>query len=271
MKVQTAIKILNKKLSTHCNNYNNECIFLCQELVGISRNDIVMNVDISDRNFKVLNRAVNKRIKGVPLQIIIGESDFLNIRVLENKYTLTPRPETEFLVDYIIKNESHDKKVLDLCCGSGCIGIALNKNGFENVVLSDVSKRALKFAVKNAKLNGVNVDIKRSNMFDSISEKFDLIVSNPPYIETGDIKNLQTEVKRFDPKLALDGGSDGLDFYRIIGANADKFLNDHGILYLEIGLNQEKQVQKLLEKTFKNITIIKDLNKINRFIRAEKC
>lgn len=271
MKIQTALKILNKKLSTHCNNYNNECIFLCEGIIGITRNDIVLNVDISSKDFKKLDRAVSKRIKGVPLQIILGESDFLNIKILENKHTLTPRPETEFLVDYIINHEQHDKKVLDLCCGSGCIGIALNKNGFSKVVLSDVSSKALKFAQKNAKLNGANVDIKKSNMFVSIAEKFDMIVSNPPYIETGDIKNLQTEVKKFDPKIALDGGVDGLDFYRLIADQSSEYLTQNGVVYLEIGLNQEKQVQKLLEKNFKNITIIKDLNKINRFIRAEKC
>ena len=108
-------------------------------------------------------------------------------------------------------------------------------------------------------------------MFDNVSQKFDLIVSNPPYIASGDINSLQVEVKKYDPRLALDGGVDGYDFYKIIATNCANYLNENGILYLEIGLNQENYISKLLEKNFKNITIIKDLSGINRFIRAEKC
>lgn len=203
--------------------------------------------------------------------MIIGQSDFLNTVILESKYTLTPRPETEFLADYIIKNENHSASVLDLCCGSGCIGISLNKNGFSDVVLLDVSGKALKCAKKNAKLNGANVVFLKSNMFEKVSQKFDLIVSNPPYIASGDINDLQIEVKKYDPIIALDGGEDGFDFYRIIAEKCGDYLNKNGVLYLEIGLNQENYISKLLEKNFKNITIIKDLSGINRFMRAEKC
>jgi len=270
-KIQDVVAKLNKKLSTHCLNHNNECIFLCEGLLGITKSDIVLNKEISDKQFKILDRAVNRRIKGVPLQLIIGTSDFLNIKITESKHTLTPRPETEFLTDYIIKHEDKQRRVLDLCCGSGCIGIALNKNGFDDVVLSDISPRALHCAKLNAKQNLANVDVVKSNMFCSIKERFDLIVSNPPYIESGEIKSLQVEVKKYDPRLALDGGLDGLDYYKVIANESVKFLNDGGVLYLEFGINQENNIKKLLEKNFKNITIIKDLNGINRFIRAEKC
>lgn len=270
-KIQNVIKDLNKKLSTHCLNYNNECIFLCEGVLGLNRTDIVLNKEISKSDLKKLTRAVNRRIKGIPLQIILGESDFLNIRIIESKNTLTPRPETEFLTDYIINHEDKQSKVLDLCCGSGCIGIALNKNGFENVVLADKSKKALKMARQNAKLNFANVDIVKSDMFGGLKEKFDLIVCNPPYIATGDIASLSTEVKKYDPRVALDGGCDGLDFYRIIARDCAGVLNENGIIYLEIGLNQENDVKNMLAKHFKNIKIIKDLNQVNRFIRAEKC
>lgn len=270
-KIQNVIKDLNKKLSTHCLNYNNECIFLCEAVLGLNRTDIALNKEISKSDLRRLTRAVNRRIKGVPLQIIIGESDFLNVKIIESKNTLTPRPETEFLTDYIVKHESGQAKTLDLCCGSGCVGIALNKNGFENVVLADKSKKALKMAKQNAKRNFSNVDIVKSDMFCGLKEKFDLIVCNPPYIATGDISSLSTEVKKYDPRIALDGGSDGLDFYRIIARDCASVLNGNGILYLEIGLGQENDVKNLLAKHFKNITILKDLNQLNRFIRAEKC
>ena len=270
-KIQDVLAKLNTKLSTHSDNYANECIFLCEGLIGLSRNDIILNKPITRKEYATLSRAVKKREKGVPLQIILKQSDFLNIKINENKDTLTPRPETEFLADYIISHESSAAKTLDLCCGSGCIGIALSKNGFNDVVCSDISSKALKQAKNNARLNGSSVMFVKSDMFKNISEKFDLIVSNPPYIESGEIKNLQTEVKKYDPILALNGGVDGLEFYKIIASNAADFLNDGGVLYLEIGLNQEKQIKKLLENNFKNIIIIKDLNKINRFIRAEKC
>lgn len=271
MRIQDVVKSLNKKLSTHCENYYNECIFLCKELLNISRTDIALNVEISPREVRVLNRAVNKRIKGVPLQLIIGESDFLNVRIIESKFTLSPRPETEFLCEHIVKTEDKSAKVLDMCCGSGCIGIALKKNGFKDVVLADISPKALKQAQKNARLNMVNVDIVRSDMFAKINEKFNLIVCNPPYIASGDIKSLAVEVKKYDPIIALDGGSDGLDYYRIIARDAFDVLEQNGVIYLEIGLGQENDVVKLLEKSYNNITIIKDLNGINRFIRAEKC
>ena len=270
-KIQDVVAKLNKKLSTHCLNHNNECIFLCEGLLGITRSDIVLNKEISDREYRTLERAVNNRIKGVPLQLIIGTSDFLNIKIKESRHTLTPRPETEFLTDYVINHEDKCRRVLDLCCGSGCIGIALNKNGFDNVVLSDISPKALRQARLNAKQNLSNVDIIKSNMFCSIKEKFDLIVSNPPYIESREIKTLQVEVKKYDPRLALDGGLNGLDYYKVIASEGANFLNDGGVLYLEFGINQENSIKKLLEKNFKNITIIKDLNGINRFIRAEKC
>lgn len=270
-KIQDVLKNLNKKLSTHSDNYAHECIFLCTEMLGLSQSDIIANVEITPKQYRTLSRAVNKRINGVPLQLVIGQSDFLNVVILENKDTLTPRPETEFLADYIINHENKKLSVLDLCCGSGCIGIALNKNGFSDVVLLDVSSKALKCAKKNAKLNGAKVNFVKSNMFDNVSQKFDLIVSNPPYIASGDINSLQVEVKKYDPRLALDGGVDGYDFYKIIATNCANYLNENGILYLEIGLNQENYISKLLEKNFKNITIIKDLSGINRFIRAEKC
>lgn len=158
-----------------------------------------------------------------------------------------------------------------MCCGSGCIGIALKKAGMEEVTLADVSKKAIKCALKNAVINNAKVTIVRSDLFNNILGKYDIIVCNPPYIKSEDISTLSYEVRKFDPIISLDGGSDGLDFYRRIAKDAHKYLMDGGVLYLEIGKGQEDDIIKLLQVNYNNITVIKDLNNINRIIRAEKC
>lgn len=252
-------------------NAKQECIFLCEELLHISSAEFYYKTDISLRDALKLKWACIKRSKGVPFQLVVGYSDFYGVKIKESKFTLKPRPETEILVDIIANKEDHSLKVLDMCSGSGCIGLALNKAGFKNVTLCDISSKAIKQCKINARLNNLNVDIIKSDMFERVSEKYDIIVCNPPYIKTDDIKSLTTEVKKYDPFIALDGGLDGLKFYKILALNASKFLNDHGVIYLEIGLNQENDIIKLLQNNFKSITIIKDYNNINRFIRAEKC
>ena len=262
---------LTSKLSKRTNNANQEFAFLCAELLHKEKSDLITLESISKKEYKKLNKAVNKRLKGVPLQFIIGYSTFYNVEILESKHTLSPRFETELLVEKIVEFENKESSVLDMCSGSGCIGLALKKAGFEEVTLADKSRKAIKMMMKNARHNQIPVTIIRTDMFEDVTGVFDVIVINPPYIKSGDIKNLSTEVKKYDPRLALDGGEDGLDFYREIAKNAHKYLNINGVLYLEIGKNQEKDIEKLLQNNYKNITIIKDLNDINRIIRAEKC
>jgi release factor glutamine methyltransferase len=206
-----------------------------------------------------------------PLQQIIKNVEFLNIKLKINKNVLIPRFCSELLCDIIIKDISKKGNnfcVLDLCCGSGALGIAISKNTNNDVWLSDVSDKALYVARKNAKLNHVNVKIVNSDLFKNISEKFDLIVSNPPYIPTSEINLLQEEVKNFEPVLALDGGSDGLKFYKEIIKNAPNFLNKNGEIYFEIGNNQATQIKKMLTKNFCDIKILKDYENKNRFIYA---
>jgi release factor glutamine methyltransferase len=259
------------KLYTRVTNAKQEFAFLCKGLLNITAADMLTKTELTSKEYSILNKAIKKRLKGVPLQLIIGYTDFLGVEIIETKHTLKPRKETELMVEKIIENEKKDMAVLDLCAGSGCIGLALKKAGFEEVTLSDISKHAIKMCIKNARLNHLPVSVVRSDMFKSILGKFDMIVSNPPYIRTDDINTLSREVKKFDPRIALDGGVDGLSFYKTIANEAPKFLSDNGILYLEIGQNQETAVTKLLERNFKNIIVIKDYNDINRIIRAEKC
>lgn len=245
----------------------NELYFIIEAKLGLSRADIAMLETFSRGQQRLIQKWVRQRIKGKSMQLIIGSTPFAGIIVLESKHTLTPRPETEYLTTFILKHKPC--KVLDICTGSGCIGLALAKASFD-VTLSDISTKALRCARKNAKLNNLKVNMVKSNMFNNIQGKFDIIVSNPPYITTTECKTLQREVVLNDPYLALDGGADGLYFYAVISEQAHKFLVDNGIIYLEIGAGQEKSIVKLLEKNFKDITIIKDLNGVNRIIKAVK-
>lgn len=174
---------------------------------------------------------------------------------------------------------SNNIKILDLCTGSGAIAISIAKLTSNNVgvyaygdpqiTATDISEKALKIAKTNAKNNNVQNKIKfiKSDMFENINGKFDVIISNPPYIETNTIKTLSKEVQN-EPKLALDGGQDGLDFYRIIAKNAHKYLNKNGIIMLEIGYNQRKTVTKIFEDTkkYKNIEYKKDYSNNDRMI-----
>lgn len=248
-----------------------EVVFLCQELLGLNRADLITMTEFSKSQFQKVDKAVKRRMRHVPFGIIVGSSDFMGVKILENRHTLSPRPETALLCEYVLK-ENHDLKVLDMCSGSGCIGLALRKGGFEDVTLCDVSWRALHMARKNAKNNGLDVKFVKSNMFESVVRTYDIIVSNPPYIRHDDIKTLSKEVKNFDPKLALDGGQDGLDYYKILASNAPMFLSRHGKLFLEIGQGQEDEVVKLLQPHFTNIQVYPDYAGINRIIKAEiKC
>lgn len=264
-------KDLIDNLTKCTTNANQEFAFLCESLLGISKADMLVKTEIDNKEYSILEKAIRKRLKGVPIQLIIGTTDFLGVEIIESKHTLKPRQETMLMAEHIINTEDKSNTVLDMCAGSGCIGLALKKAGFREVTLSDLSSKAIKMINKNAMHNHLNVNVVRSNMFGKIQTTFDIIVSNPPYIKSADIKSLQKEVKKYDPIMALDGGTDGLEFYRIISEESHKYLTSNGVLYLEIGQNQENDVVKLLQNNFKNITIIKDYNNINRIIRAEKC
>lgn len=250
-------------------NAKQEMYFFCNELLHLNRSDMLLLKEFTNKQAKILKNAVKQRCNHVPLQLIVGRSSFMGLTILENKETLTPRPETELLASIIIDEYKNTKaQILDMCSGSGCIGIALGKNG-HNVTCVDVNNKALKSTKKNAQLNKVKVNLIKSDMFTKVKGTFDIIVSNPPYIPTKEIFNLQPEVKNYDPIIALDGGVDGFHFYKVISDQAHNYLKPNGVLYLECGKDQAQTIKKLLSKNFKNITIIKDYNSIERFIKAE--
>ena len=179
---------------------------------------------------------------------------------------LSPRFDTEVLVEEALKYIKPNDRVLDLCTGSGCIAVSIASQADAYVEGCDISKRALKVAKQNVKKQNVKVDMYQSDMFSKVQGKFNVIVSNPPYIETNVAKNLDKEVTEHDPMLALDGGNDGLDFYREIASNIKNYLAEGGVLLLEIGYNQAKSVSSLFKDVSKDIQIIKDYGGNDRVV-----
>lgn len=218
-------------------------------------------------------KGINDLKSGKPLQYITNKQEFMGLDFYVDENVLIPQPDTEILVEEVLKKiEKLNGKtnVLDICTGSGAIAVSIAKNATNvNVTMSDISENALKVAQKNAKTNEVLDKCKfiKSNMFENIEEKYDVIVSNPPYIKSKIIKTLEKEVQN-EPLIALDGGEDGLDFYKIIIQTAYKHLKENGILALEIGYDQKEEVIKLIEESNKYINIYckKDLAGNDRII-----
>ncbi len=239
-----------------------------------NRAEIKLVRSISEKDYREIMKATEERAKGKPLSAIFGFVDFYGLKFNVNKKVLTPRMETELLVEETLKQIAKIKKckVLDLCTGSGAIAICLAKFSSAETTAIDISKPALETAKENAKNIGVKVNFVQSDLFSELKkkQKYDIIVSNPPYIRSLDIEGLDVEVKNYDPRLALDGGEDGLDFYKKIISQATNHLNKNGQILFEIGKGQFTQVKKLLEKEgFANVKGIKDYNKIYRIVKAE--
>ena len=216
---------------------------------------------------------------GEPIQYIIGKQEFYGLDFFVNKNVLIPQPDTEILVVETLENikqyfYSKNIKILDLCTGSGAIAISIKKNvdkycGQTNEIwASDISHEALSIAEINSEKNNVEINFIESDLFNNINERFDVIVSNPPYIETNVIHNLPVEVQN-EPKLDLDGGEDGLEFYRTIAKEAPNFLNSEGIVLVEIGYNQKDEVIRIFEENnYKEIYSKKDYSGNDRIVVA---
>lgn len=233
--------------------------------------------EISDQMYNLYFEKIERLKNHEPLQYIIENQEFMGFDFYVDKNVLIPQPDTENLVEEVIniveKNSLKQPRILDMCTGSGAIAISLAKLVKGSIVYgSDISEEALKIAENNSVSNQANVLFMKSDMFKNIFKefRFNIIVSNPPYIETETIKNLSQEVQN-EPRIALDGGADGLKFYREIAENSKKFLEENGFLALEIGYNQKEKVEEILKKNeFRNIYTRKDLAGINRVIVAQK-
>lgn len=214
---------------------------------------------------------IEKLTKGIPLQHITHRQEFMKMDFFVDENVLIPRPDTEILVEEVIKiaQKYNSPRILDLCTGSGAIAISLKKfvpNA--DITAVDISEKALEIAKKNAEKLEAKINFVKSNLFDKLdNKKFDIIVSNPPYIRKDEIKKLSEEVQK-EPKIALDGGEDGLDFYRIITEQAINYLKTGSFLCFEIGYNQKNDVIKIIEdeQNYKNTYCKKDLYGNDRII-----
>ncbi len=218
---------------------------------------------------KKIDEIVKKRLTGRPLWYILGDAEFYGCKIKVDERVLIPRPETEILCEHAIKTVEEGDKVLDLCTGSGCIAIAIAKNCASKhiqVTASDVSDAAIMLAKENANYNSANITFIQSDLFNKIHGRFNLIVCNPPYIKTSEIATLQREVRDYEPRIALDGGDDGLDFYRRLAKELPRYIAKNGMLMLEVGEGQAAEVLKLFEKR-EYAMVVKDYQGVDRILK----
>lgn len=247
-----------------------EYIFKITRAQMIANNDMEFSKDQTDNYIN----SIKKISTGIPIQYITNNQEFMNLNFYVDENVLIPQPDTEILVEEVI-NEYKEKKceILDLCTGSGAIAISLAKYINEsNIVASDISMKALQIAKLNAEKNLVRKKIEfiESDMFNKIyKDDFDIIVSNPPYIKTKVIEELDKQVKN-EPYIALDGGADGLKFYKIIIKNAYKYIKNEGKVFFEIGYDQKNELINLFKENnhYENIYSKKDLGGNDRIIVA---
>lgn len=254
---------------------------------------IDMREQVPERVAEKLSDFMAMRKKRIPLQQIIGYTEFMGLKFYVTGDVLCPRQDTEVLVEQVLEKINGGAKVLDLCTGSGCIAISIAKLAGSDVMgagncgyaagvmstddkavsvtATDISEKALAVAEKNARANGVSVHFYKGDLYQALptDEKYDIIVSNPPYIRTDVIDTLETEVKDYEPRIALDGTADGLAFYRRIIADAGEYLNAGGQIFFEIGYDQGAEVSALLaDYGFTDISVIKDYGGNDRVVTA---
>ena len=235
--------------------------FLMDRLRPLSEQDEQVQEQI--RTYRSM---ITKRASRIPLQQILGNQEFMGLDFFVNEHVLIPRQDTETLVELVLQEQqSTEKKLLDLCTGSGCIAISLAvKGGYESVTATDLSEEALKVAERNAKAHQKEIIFRQGDLFTALPQSeagtFDIITSNPPYIPTTVIATLEPEVREHEPMMALDGTEDGLKFYRQIAKKAGTWLKPGGVIYLEIGYDQGEAVSGLLrEAGFDKVRVVKDL------------
>ncbi len=245
--------------------------FVISEVLGVKRTDLILIDEVDDKQEQIIREKCEMRKSNIPVDKIFGQAYFYGLELKVDENVLSPRPESELLVETALKyiKENNYKTALDLCTGSGCLAIATKLNCGIDMTASDVSQKALSVAKQNAK--NLNVDIKfiRSNMFEKIDESFDIIISNPPYIDSDEVKELDLEVINNDPLIALDGGAMGLKFYNIIHDNLRKHLNDNGMIVMEIG-DEQKELIISLFNDFNLVESLTDLSGNDRVLVFSK-
>ena len=242
------------------------------EVLDAPRLLVLMNKQrqLTDNRATIFFEFIERRATREPLQYVLGKQDFMGYTFDVSKDVLIPRGDTETLCEQALLHIQKDAKVLDLCTGSGAIAISMSLLSRDSQVTAcDISEAALAVAKQNAKANRATVRFFQGDLFEPVKgETFDIILSNPPYIPSGDLSTLQLEVQQ-EPSLALDGGEDGLDFYKRIAKEAPLHLTEKGILFLEIGDTQAKDVCALLQSSF-DTSLVHDMNGLPRVIIAKK-
>ena len=264
---------VNKLNEFNIDDSTSKVRILLSSLLNVSKEKLlIMDEEVDERLVEIFNDNLDKLIKGIPVQYIVNKQSFYGMDFYVDSRVLIPQPDTECLVEEGLEfvKGKENIKVLDLCTGSGAIAIAIAKNSDAIVYASDVSDDALDVAKLNSNKLNADVHFIKSNLFENINEKFDMIISNPPYIKTDVIDTLSNEVKN-EPRLALDGKEDGLYFYKEIIKNAKGFLNPNGRLLFEIGFDQKESVTKLFEEAeYINVYSKKDLAGLDRIVSGEK-
>jgi release factor glutamine methyltransferase len=254
----------------------NEAELVLTHILNCDKLSLYLNKDreLDKDKSALVSSILKRRITSEPLQYILSSTEFMGLKFMVDKRALIPRPETEILVEKAIKiaakldrSAARPLEILDIGTGSGCIAVSLAKN-IKNCKVSatDISSQALELAGKNAALHQAKIEFIQSDLFSSLSGRsFDLIVTNPPYIPTLELKNLTREIS-FEPVLALDGGQEGLDHFRRIISQAHRYLNKGGFLLMEIGFGQAGQIENMLKKSekFEIIETVRDYNDIER-------
>ena len=248
---------------------------IVMKAVGITHGELILkgkDVKASDAQIRAVREMTARRKNGEPLWYIIGECSFMSLDFYVSKGVLIPRPDTETLVETVISaaDKKRELNIIDICAGSGCIGISL-AHYLPNAAVDmlDVSDTALETARKNIIRNNVSgrVNLIKADILNEYPDKkYDIAVSNPPYIETDTIDALNVSVKDYEPRLALDGGDDGLLFYRRIISIADKILKENALLAFEIGYDQAKSVTAIMTDKFTDIRVIRDLADNDRVV-----
>jgi release factor glutamine methyltransferase len=264
----------NRLAQTNCPDPDIDARWIAEDVMGLTRQELVFGGDraIPRHQLYRLEAMLDRRAAGEPVQYILGSADFMGLRFRVDGAVLIPRQDTETLVEATLielRQRPGRPALLDLCAGSGCVGLSLASLAPNaRITLADVSHEALEIARANQKDLGVKVELRQGDLFNAVGrERFDIIASNPPYIPTGELSGLQREL-RFEPRIALDGGADGLDFYRRIAEGAVDHLNPGGAIFLEVGINEAQPVLELVKARLPcaQAGTVKDLNGVERVV-----